>query len=106
MKKITFLSSEYNLPKWLVCLNYTNFVGFLIWPFAVIVSYARLGDYSFAQLSKWEYLLIWIYPILLLISTVASFKLYSINKVISAIIPLAIIVFYIFRLYRSITYHF
>jgi hypothetical protein len=83
-------------PLWISILNLGSLSGILVYPIVVIATYARVGDYSFYQPTNLEHLIIYIYPILLLIITFFSHKMVKFNKIIAAALPLAIIIYYFY----------
>ncbi len=105
-KIINSIFGKNDFPGWIIDLNCISLIGIVMWPIICLVSYARLGDSEFAQLSKLEYLLIIFYPLILIIITALSFKLFNFSKIIAAILPVIVILFYFFRIYRSLIYHF
>ena len=83
-----------NFPLWIVLLNYTSLFGISFYPMAVLSNYARSGDYTFYQPTSVEYLLIYTYPAILLLMTWLSYKIFNHSKIISALLPTIVIIFY------------
>ena len=78
----SYVLEQKTLPVWIVALNFGSLCGIFIYPFAAIATYARLGDPTFYQPTKIEYLLIYTYPILLMLITFFSYKIFKTNKII------------------------
>lgn len=93
-----YLFDQRFLPLWILIVNYISLGGIFAWPLVCIVLYARSGDYhyNFYWLSRNQYVLISIYPLFLIMITLISFKLFRINKVIAAALPIAVILFYFY----------
>ncbi len=83
-----------NFPIWIVLLNYVSLSGILLYPITALANYARSGDYSFYQPTRLEYLIIYTYPAILILMTWLSYKIFRISKIISAILPIMVIIFY------------
>ena len=86
--------SPKNFPLWIVLLNYASLSGILFYPITALANYARSGDYSFYQPTSLEYLIIYAYPAILILVTSLSYKIFKHSKIISAILPIMIIIFY------------
>lgn len=83
-----------NFPSWIVVLNYTSLIGILFYPTTALANYARSGDYTFYQPTSLEYLIIYTYPAILFLMTWLSYKIFNHNKIVSALLPIMIIIFY------------
>ena len=83
-----------NFPLWIVLLNYASLFGILFYPMTALANYAVLGDYSFYQPTSLEYLIIFTYPAILLLVTWLSYKIFKLSKIISALLPTMVIIFY------------
>jgi len=84
-----------NFPFWIVLLNYVNLAGLIFYPLTAIAQYARQGDYSFYQPTGIQYLLIYIYPFILMLISWVSYTIFDGNKIISAALPIAVIICYL-----------
>ena len=91
-----FIFFQDRLPKWIVRLNYVSLAGIIPWPlvaFASIFIFDNPQDMNTAYL---EFFLLTGYPIILLIITFFSFKLFPFSKGIAAALPIIPILLYIF----------
>jgi len=93
-----------NFPLWIKVLNFGSLVGIAFYPFVFIACYARIGDNNFYQPTKSEYLIIFTYPFLLLLVSFFSYKVFRVSKMISGILPLAVILYYIYLLSSGILF--
>ncbi len=84
-----------NFPFWIVLLNYISLAGLIFYPLTAIAQYARQGDHSFYQPTAFEYLLIYIYPFILMLISWVSYTIFDSNKIISAALPITVLIFYL-----------
>ena len=89
-------------PRWIVYLNNVCLSGILVWPFVFFVSIFLFDNpKNEGQTFLW-FVLINSYPLLLIALTYLSFKVFRLNKVVSAVFPLIAIGGYLFVLYMLI----
>lgn len=81
-------------PLWIVILNYASLIGILFYPMTALANYERSGDYNFYQPASLEYLIIYTHPVILLLVTWLSYKTFKRSKIISALLPIIVLIFY------------
>lgn len=93
-----------NYPLWIKYLNRGSLIGLYVYPFVALATYARLGDPNFYQPTQTEYVLIYTYPLLLILITYCSYQLFKFNKGIAAILPIMVILYYCHLLHSGILF--
>ncbi len=98
----SYIFEQKNLPSWIVFLNYGSLVGIFAWPIFAFSGLFMFDDPE-TKATGWDYLLLIGYPLVLVLITFTSFKLFRVNKLISAVLPSLPIVFYLFVAIKILT---
>ena len=91
-----YVFKQDQLPPWIIYLNLGSLAGILAWPlvsFGSLFMFDNPGDDVPVYL---YFILINCYPFLLILMTFCSYKLFKVNRVISALLPAASLLFYLF----------
>ena len=94
-----YIFQQHNLPVWIVYLNYGSLIGIIGWPLIAFLA-IFLSDSPASHFTGLDYLFIISYPIGLILITFVSFKIFTFNKFVSASLPVAVIICYLFILYK------
>jgi len=94
-----YIFQQQNLPTWIVYLNYASLIGIFAWPIVTFMS-IFLSDSPSSNFTGFDYLLIVSYPIGLILVTFVSFKIFKLNKAISASLPIVVVIFYLFLIIK------
>jgi len=89
-----FIFQQKNLPSWIVYLNYGSLAGIFAWPFVVFGSIFMFDNPKNINETYLEVFLVDSYPVLLILITFLSFKLFRLSRVVAAILPTAVLIFH------------
>lgn len=102
---MTLLSKIHNklypsgYPLWIRVLNCGSLSGLIVYPLVALATYARLGDYErFYQPTRGEYVMIYTYPLLLMLISYCSYQIFKSSKILAAIPPIIVIIYYFYLL--------
>jgi len=91
-----YVFKQQELPSWIVNLNYGSLLGILACPFVFYGSIFMFDNPKDESATFTNFVLVNCYSIVLVLVTFLSFKLFRINKIISAVFPSLVIVFYFY----------
>ena len=92
-----YVFHQQDLPKWIINLNYGSLIGVAACPLVFLGSLFMWDDPTQDHTNTFLYfVLLNCYSFVLILITFCSFKLFKLSPIISAILPGAVILFYIF----------
>jgi hypothetical protein len=97
-----YVFKNQDLPNWIVNLNYGSLAGVAACPAVFFGSLFIFDNPEEGESTFLHFILINCYSFLLILITFCSFKLFKLSPIISAILPSAVIVAYIFLMMKVI----
>ncbi|MDP4217561.1 MAG: hypothetical protein Q8927_15275 [Bacteroidota bacterium] len=102
MNIFNYIFKNEELPRWIVLLNYACLSGIFIWPIIVFASVFMFDNPSDENKTYVQVILIDSYPLLLMLITFVSFKIFRLSKLISAMLPSIVILAYVYIFFRHV----
>lgn len=87
-KRIDALVQKHNLPDWFVKVNYWGLLPIVLWPLVFFVTIFLFDNPKNEMATFGLFLLINSYPFLLIGNLLLSFKLFSVARPLSILLPL------------------
>jgi len=94
-----FIFKNNDLPRWIVKLNQISLAGIFAWPFVLFVSIFLFDHPQNLGQTYLIFFLINCYPVVLMMLTFFSYKVFHLNRLISALFPLLAICAYVFVIF-------
>jgi len=95
-----YIFLQKDLPKWIIYLNYGSLLGILPWPLVAFGSIFMFDNPKNINTTYLEVGLIVCYPILLMLITFISFRIFKFSRLIAAFLPISILLFYLFLIIK------
>jgi len=95
-----YVFKQGELPSWIIYLNLGSLAGILAWPLVFFGSMFMFDNPSDEENTFSHFILLNCYPLLLILITFCSYKLFKVNRIISVLLPAISIVFYLFLLVK------
>jgi hypothetical protein len=96
MNIFNYIFRNKDLPRWIVFLNYACLSGILVWPLVFFASIFMFDNPSDENKTFSQFILINSYPLLLMLITFVSFKVFHRSKLVSVMLPSMAILSYIY----------
>jgi hypothetical protein len=97
-----YVFKNQDLPNWIVDLNYGSLIGVAACPFVFYGSLFMFDNPKEDEPTFLYFVLLNCYSFFLILITFCSFKLFKVSPIISAILPGAVIVLYIYLIVKVI----
>jgi hypothetical protein len=99
-----YVFKQDKLPSWIIYLNLGSLLGILAWPVvffgSMVMHYPQDENPNFLY-----FILLNCYPFLLIIMTFCSYKLFRMNRIVSALLPVTSLVFYLILFIKILFSH-
>ena len=86
-KVFNYIFKNQSLPRWIVYLNYASLSAIIVWPLVFFGSIFMFDNPQNLNSTFINFMLINSYPLLLMVLTYISFRIFQFSKLISAVIP-------------------
>ena len=90
-----YVFKQNELPSWIIYLNLGSLLGILAWPLVFFGSMFMFDNPRDEDRTFLYFILLNCYPFLLILMTFCSYKLFRMNRIISALLPATSLVFYL-----------
>src|SRR5450432_1351224 len=97
-----YVFKNQDLPNWIVNLNYGSLIGVAACPLVFFGSFFMWDNPKDEDPTFLYFILVNCYSFFLILVTFCSFKLFKLSPIISAILPSAVIVCYIFLIVKTL----
>jgi len=91
-----YVFKQNELPSWIIYLNLGSLAGILAWPLVFFGSMFMFDNPHDGDDTFLHFILLNCYPLLLILITFCSYKLFKASRIISALLPILPLVFYLF----------
>ena len=91
-----YIFKNQGLPKWIVYLNYASLSAIFVWPLVFFCSIFMFDNPDNVNMTYFGFILINCYPILLILLSYLSFRIFYLSKVVSAVLPTITLLVYIY----------
>src|SRR5258708_609324 len=102
MKIFNYIFKNQSLPRWIVYLNYGCLSGIVVWPLVFFGSIFMFDHPQNLNLTYVYFFLINSYPVLLMLLTYSSFRIFPFSKLISALFPTIALLGYFYIIVKII----
>ena len=95
-----YVFKQNELPSWIIYLNLGSLAGILAWPLVFFGSIFMFDNPPDGEPVDLYFILINSYPFLLILMTFCSYKLFTVSRIISALLPVTSLLFYLFLIIK------